>query len=170
MQQKDPTRNWDTMIYLVAQASLRNVPNISFTIPDAYAVSYDIYGHTFLQYHGHDIKGWNSIPHYGIQRYTRNNNALRARTAKVIDYFLISHFHTDSAMPAGGGSNVFVNGSLIGGTELSMNVFGEMDVPKQKLLFVNQTVGVTSQWTVLGEVPHEKYTGTYTAKPWEHLD
>jgi hypothetical protein len=165
MQQKDPTRNWDTVIYLFAREALRGVPNVEFVIPDSYAITYEIGDKTFLQYHGHDVKSWNSIPHYGIQRYARNMNALHSRHRRSIDYLLISHFHTDSSMSTGGGKS-YVNGSLIGGNEFSINGLGACDDPCQKLFFVSDPIGVNSEWSVMGEVRGESEGATYPPYPW----
>ena len=58
MQSKDPTRNWDTAVGLFAKTALRDCPNVTFEIPNSYAVSYEVEGTTVLQSHGHDIKSW----------------------------------------------------------------------------------------------------------------
>lgn len=162
MQQKDPARNWDTAIYLYAKTALRDCPNIKFHIPESYAVLYTIEGHNFLQTHGHDIKSWNSIPYYGIDRYGRNINALLTANAMPIHYFMISHFHSLGGTPAAGGET-FINGSLIGGTEFSVNALGKSDLPKQWMFGVHRKYGVASRWPIIAEGGEE----SYPAFPWE---
>jgi hypothetical protein len=166
MSAKDPTRNWDTLIYMIARTALEDVPNVKFYIPDSYVLSFMIESKRFVQYHGHDIKSWNSIPHYGIARWTRGIQALRSQQLLPVDYFLISHFHSDSSMPASGGCTK-LNGSLIGGTEYSVNTLGVADPPTQKLMFVSDPIGVNSEWPICGEVPGVVYPHTYPAYPWE---
>ncbi len=166
MQAKDPCRNWDTMIYLIAEAMLRDVPTIKFYIPDSYVCSFDIGSKRFVQYHGHSIKSWNSIPHYGISRWTRNVQALRSLTGENVHYWLLAHFHADSSMPAPGGKT-YINGSLIGGTEFSINELGACDPPCQKMFFVSDPIGVNSEWTLYGEVAGEKPGASYPVCPWE---
>jgi hypothetical protein len=73
---KDPTRNWDYLIYLFAMEKLQNIKNIKWKLPNSYFCQYEIEGWSFLQNHGHDIKQWNNLPHYGIDRFSRNTNAL----------------------------------------------------------------------------------------------
>lgn len=163
MQQKDPARNWDTAIYLYAKTALRDVPNIRFHIPESYAVIYNVEGWNFLQTHGHDVKSWNSIPYYGIDRYGRNINALLTANATPIHYFLISHFHSLGGTPAAGGET-FINGSLIGGTEFSVNALGKSDMPKQWLFGVHRKYGVASRWPIVAEGGE----ASYPAFPWEN--
>jgi hypothetical protein len=150
MQQKDPTRNWDTAIYLYAMAALRDIPNIRFDIPDSYFIKYAIEGWNFLQFHGHDIKSWNSLPYYGIDRFGRNMNALYNSRAERIDYFLVSHFHSLGGVSASGGET-FVNGSVIGGNEFSVGALGRCDRPAQWMFMVHKENGITSRWPLMAE-------------------
>lgn len=162
MQQKDPSRNWDTAIYLYAKTALRALPNIHFHIPDSYSVMYDVRGWNFLQTHGHEIKSWNSIPFYGIDRYGRNINALLTANAMPIHYFVISHFHSGGGLPSAGGES-FINGSLIGGTEYSINGLGKSDRPMQWMFSVHDQHGVASRWPIYGNGG----TDSYPVRPWE---
>lgn len=119
MQSKDPQRNWDTVISLLAKECTRNVKNLTWNIPNAYAVAYDIEGYTVLQQHGHDVPpGALSIPLYGIDRQVRNLNALEAQRGNVIDVFVYSHFHNKS-MTDHGGSEAIVNGCFPAGTRVA---------------------------------------------------
>jgi hypothetical protein len=165
MSAKDPTRNWDTMIYLLAEAMLRDCKNVKFYIPDSYVISYEIGSKRFVQYHGQGIKSWASIPFYGIARWTRGVQALKGQKLEPVSYFVISHFHSDSSMPSPGGQTK-INGSLIGGTEFSVNDLGASDPPSQKLMFVSDPVGVNSEWAVYGEVDGETYPRSYPVYPW----
>lgn len=145
VQQKEPLRSWDTMVYLYAKAFLADLTNIEWHIPNAYSALFDVQGWTFGQMHGHDIKGWNSIPFYGIQRSTRNQNALEAARRNTIHYWVISHFHSQSSLPQAAGE-VFINGSLCGGTEFTVNGMGVADPPNQLMFGVHPEHGVTHRW------------------------
>jgi hypothetical protein len=165
MQSKDPTRNWDTLIYFFAREALRDLTHVKFVIPDSYAVTFQIGSKTVLQYHGHAIKSWSGIPHYGISRYIRNMSALRARKERPIDYALISHFHADAKLPTGS-ARTFVNGSLIGGNEYSVESLGEASEASQKLLCVKDS-GITSEWELFGDPPAGEEPGdSYPKYPW----
>lgn len=147
MQQKDPTRNWDALIGMVVQKLLANQKNVNIVVPNSYAIGFDVQGWTFLASHGHDIKMWNAIPFYGINRFVTNINALEAARNNAINYFLFAHFHrqTSLTMPAG---EWFINGSLIGGNEFSLNVLGASDRPAQWMLACHRKWGVTHRWPV----------------------
>jgi hypothetical protein len=147
VQQKDPTRSWDALIALVMQRLLAKQENLSIEVPYAYAVAFDIQGFTFLAQHGHDIKSWNSIPHYGINRYVTSINAIEAARNSAIHYFLLGHFHgpATNTIPSG---EFIINGSLIGGTEFGLNALGKVDRPTQWMCGVHHTHGMTHRWPV----------------------
>jgi hypothetical protein len=155
MEQKAPLRNWDALVYHFAKVALRDVPHVTVEIPNAYAVGYEIDGHSFLQQHGHDIKSWAGIPFYGIQRYTSRVVALEASRDRRADYFLFGHFHTATSLPQPSGE-LFVNGSLIGATEYSVNALGAADRPAQWLVGVHPEHGVTHRWPVYPDAPAKR--------------
>lgn len=164
VQQKDPTRSWDFLIYSVAKQALCDVPNVRFILPDSYSVVYTVEGWNVYQGHGHDIKSWNSIPFYGISRAATGLNALRTSAGQPIHYFLFSHFHNPGSICAPG-SEYFVNGSLIGGTEFSVNGLGRADKPSQWLLGVHKANGVTHRWPIYADA--DGPAGEYKVRPWE---
>jgi hypothetical protein len=165
MQKKDPTRNWDTMIYLLAESMLESVPNVEFFIPDSYVATFDIGEHTFIQYHGQGIRSWMGIPHYGISRWTRNNKALNNERDRKISYYLLSHFHQESSIDSG---KTKVNGSLIGGNEYTVEDLNAADAPSQKMMLVHPEHGIRSDWSLEGDPPRGEPLGaTYPVYPWE---
>jgi|GEM_PF-5414234 len=166
MQQKDPMRSWDTMLYLYALEHLRATKHIRWHIPNSYSVAFDVEGWRFLQTHGHDVKSWNQIPHYGINRMVSNLNALEASRRKLINYFLFGHFHTKTSLEHASGE-WFINGSLIGGTEFSVQGMGRSDKPTQWFLGVHKEHGVTHRWPLLAEAG-PKAPG-YEVEPWRKL-
>jgi hypothetical protein len=164
MQQKDPTRSWDTAIALYAREMLRGVPRVTFYIPNSYSVAYDVMGWRFLQTHGHDVKSWNQIPHYGINRMVGNLNALEASRGKPINYFLFGHFHNKTSLEHASGE-WFINGSLVGGTEFSLAALGKSDKPCQWLLAVHPEHGVSHRWPLSGLAPGD--AAGYPVRPWD---
>lgn len=161
--QKDPSRSWDYLIYSVARQSMADVKNVRFILPDSYAVVYEVEGWRVYQGHGHDIKSWQSIPFYGISRAATGLNALRVAAGSPIRYFLFSHFHNPGSITAPG-SEYFVNGSLIGGTEYAVNGLGRADRPCQWLLGVHRDHGITHRWPVYADGPGP--AGKYEVRPW----
>jgi hypothetical protein len=150
MQSKDPTRNWDTVVALFAKAILSQVENVRIEIPNSYAVSYEIEGTTVLQSHGHDIKSWSGIPWYGINRFLGNYNGLEAARGGRIGAYLFGHFHSQTNITYPGGE-AFVNGSLVGGSEWTINALGRSDRPCQMMLAFHPEYGVTHRWPIYAE-------------------
>lgn len=144
VQQKDPTRNWDTMIYLLTREHHRLNDRMTWVIPDSYSCAWEVYGWRFLQTHGHDVKSWNSIPWYGLNRLVGNLNALEAGRGTPVHYWLFAHFHNAASLPHATGES-FINGSLIGGTEFTINALGKSDRPWQWMLFVHPELGLTTR-------------------------
>jgi hypothetical protein len=166
VQQKDPTRSWDTLIYLFAQAFTRNIANVEWVIPDSYGVRFQIYQYGFVQTHGHDIKSSFSIPYYGINRMTGNLTSLEATRGTLIHNWLFSHFHSQSEIPAPGGE-AFINGSLIGGTEFSINGMGKADPPQQKMMLVLPDKGIDARFPLMADVGDTGDSASmYEAWPW----
>ena len=154
VQQNDPTRSWDAMVAMIARETVRNCDRIRIEIPYSYSVAYDIEGHTFLQQHGHDLRvfGANPIPYYGMARYMGQMMALEAMRGGRISYFTVGHLHNGASIPGpSSGVKMFVNGSIIGGTEFSVNALGRSDRPMQMLLGVHADYGVTHQWDILAD-------------------
>lgn len=145
VQQKEPTRSWDTLVYLFARESVKDIPRVRFHIPDSYSVAFDIYRWRFLQTHGHDVKSWNGIPWYGLNRLVSNINALEAARGQVLNHYLFGHHHSATSLPHATGES-FVNGSLIGANEWVLNALGKNDRPTQVMFQVHPEHGVTARW------------------------
>jgi hypothetical protein len=144
-QMKDPQRTWDWIIYQMVSWMLHDQKNLKFWFPDAWAAQVEIRGWNFLLNHGDDIKSWGGIPWYGIQRRTDKTLALEGGRGNVIHYQMLAHFHASTNIPHPAGET-FVNGSMIGGTEFSVDSLGSSDPPKQLMLMVHEKRGVTSRW------------------------
>jgi hypothetical protein len=164
MNPKDPWRNWDTVVYLLAREMLRDTPRVEVIIPESYAVLYDVEGHLVLQSHGQEIRSWMHLPYYGIQRSVTQVNAIEALRDHRVAIHLLGHFHTPTGLSTTG-SEVFVNGSLIGATEYTLQ-FG-FQPPSQLLLHVHREHGVTSRWLLRADTfPTEP---GYFTQPWNEL-
>jgi len=153
---KEPSRNWDTLIALIAKTACESIGHMRFIIPDSYTAVYEVEGHLFGQSHGHDVKSWMHTPIYGLNRMVSSLNAIRVTRGKPINYFLFGHFHNKVSVDYGG-AEYFVNGSLIGGTEFSVNALGKADRPCQWMLGVHKEHGVTHRWPLYAE----EENGTY---------
>ena len=151
VQLKDPTRNWDYLIYRYAEALLQSCPNIKFIIPNAWGVVYEICNSLFCQSHGHFIKSWNGLPFYSMSRLTTKLNAvLSRRYNQGVDYWIMGHFHTQASVETSGGEYL-VNPCLVGPQELGIYAMGEATPPGQMLYGVHPKHGITHRWRLHAE-------------------
>ena len=134
--------NWDYLIAETARMYCREIKNISFTIPDAFSAGIEIEGWGFGLSHGDDIRSWNGIPWYGIERKTRRLAAISATRGKRIHYYCFGHFHNAATQAALDGETI-INGSWVATDPYayeSLSVFSE---PSQWMFGVHHKRGIS---------------------------
>jgi len=142
---KDYHRPWDNWDYLVAEtarAHCLDMKNVEFLIPDAYQANVDIEGYGFCVSHGDDIRSWNNIPWYGIERKTRRLTALNASQDKKIHYYCFGHFHTPATQAVLNGETI-INGSWQATTPYAYNSLSVYSEPSQWIHGVHKERGVS---------------------------
>lgn len=167
VQTKDPTRSWDTFVYLIAREHLRHMTNIEWHIPDSWGVRYNIYKWGVLQQHGHFVKSWMSLPYYGLERMARNTTSLEAVRGWVPNYFLCGHFHTGTQVAAPAGK-LLVNGSIVGANEFVIDGMGKAEPPMQQMFGVHPEHGLTHMWELAADTTPD--SPSYVTAPWEDLN
>lgn len=105
---------WDYMIGESARQQCKLLKNVEFTIPNAFSIVCNINGYNFAIEHGDDIKSWNSIPYYGLERKNRRLIALNAIKGIQIHYSAYGHFHRPGMMSEVGDNEQIVNGTWKG--------------------------------------------------------
>jgi len=103
--------NWDYMVGETAKLLCQNMKNVEFLIPDAFNINININGFNFAIEHGDDIKSWNSIPFYGLERKSRRLIALNAMQGRQIHYTVYGHFHKPSTFGDIGDTETIINGT-----------------------------------------------------------
>ena len=68
--------SWDYIVYKWMESELKNYPSITWQISKSWWQIDSIYGYNFLMFHGDDIKSWQGIPYYGIDRAAKNYHEL----------------------------------------------------------------------------------------------
>ncbi len=135
--------NWDYMVAKTTELWLRDVENVGFAIPNAFAVNVAIRGHGFHMCHGDDVKGSLGIPFYGMVRKQKNLMALNNITGGTrIRYFCMGHHHVQATMADLDGE-LIVNGAWLGNDPFSYNSFSGYRAPTQMLHGVHDRHGVT---------------------------
>lgn len=139
---ESPWDNWDYLVGETARAYCRDIKNTQFIIPESFSHCMEIEGHGFCIRHGDDIRGWNGIPWYGIERQTRRLQALSAAHGRTVNYFCYGHFHTMSTQ-ANLKGEMLINGSWVGTSPYVYNALAAYNEPSQLLHGVHKDVGVS---------------------------
>lgn len=85
-------RNWNYVVYALAEALLSKHKNVTLNRPKSQKHTCQIAGHTFLLEHGDNVRGWMGIPLYGMIRM-RGKEADRRQRRGGFDYILVGHWH-----------------------------------------------------------------------------
>ena len=138
-----PLENFDYLVSEIARSHCKDIPNVSFLIPDAWSVNLNINGVGFSVSHGDDVKGNGGIPFYGMVRRQKGliaiNNlqgGLRTR------YFCMGHHHVAASLADMDGE-LLVNGAWTGTDPYAYNALSGYREPSQLLHGVNPEYGVT---------------------------
>lgn len=134
--------NWDVFLYEMLRKSLQNYDRIKWNIPLAWWYVDHIQGHNFLLLHGDDIKMWNGIPFYGINRADAKWTQLLASKDIYYDYMELGHFHSPSELPRVKGE-IIINGCWPGGSMFALKSLMTSGRPRQNLFGVHPEHGKT---------------------------
>lgn len=150
--------NWDYLVAETARMHCRNIDNVSFSIPDAFAANVEIEGIGFQIAHGDDINSSMGIPWYGLQRRAGRLMALNytaANFAPRIRYFCCGHFHKPGTIGDMDGE-LIVNGPWPATDAYCFNRFSGFTEPQQLIHGVNEKYGVTWRLPIRLRTPDEK--------------
>ena len=143
-----PHDNWDYAINKVSAMLNREIPNVSYLIPNAYSTVLNIQGFNFAIEHGDDVKMWNSIPYYGLERKTRRLLALNETRGMKIDYFVFGHFHQPTTMNQLGSVETIINGTWKATDPYTFGSLSGYVEPSQWLHGVHPEHGITWRFKI----------------------
>ena len=125
------------MFYRLLKLLLRNQKNVNVYVAESPMMLVQHGKFTFCLQHGHN-SGSSSygIPFYGLDRMARKLPRLFNR---VIDILLVGHIHTPASIDA---NYIVTNGSMVGGTELSINKMQVASPPSQKIFLFDNDHGI----------------------------
>jgi len=144
--------NWDYLIYEMAKQHCMEINNCDWIIPDSFSANLDIRGHGFCVFHGDDIRSWNSIPWYGIERKTRRLAALNATQGQQIKYYAMGHFHNPATQDNLLGETI-INGSWVATTPYVYNSMSTFNEPSQLIHGVHDHHGIS--WRLKVRLRHK---------------
>jgi len=147
--------NFDYLFYRLVALELRDQTNIEFDIPKSFWRLVDVSGHKFLILHGDNIKSWNGIPWYGIERAMLRLTNLLASQRRFFDYACAGHFHNAGTLDRVNGE-LILNGSMPGGNEFSIGALFASTKPRQLIFGVHPDKGKTWSYGIgLSDVDDE---------------
>lgn len=157
---EDAHNSWDYMIYESTRLLTKDLGNVEWKIPNSYSTIINIEGYNFFIEHGDDVKAWNGIPYYGIERKTRRILALQASNQMFIQYFVYGHFHTATSMTNLGNSETFINGAWYSTDPYALSM-GYHTEPAQWMHGVSPTKGITFRYKVYLKDKRKKEPSRY---------
>lgn len=136
--------NWDYLVAKTAETHCAAIPNLSFTIPNAFSANVEINGITFNVSHGDDCRGHQGIPFYSMLR--RHGNLMKLgqmqNTRTPVRYSVMGHHHVAASLQDMNGA-CLVNGAWVGTNAYAYNSFSGYREPSQLIHGVNERHGVT---------------------------
>lgn len=125
--------NWDYVVYKFIETRLKDYENITFDFPKSFWHVEEINGHKILFIHGDDIKMWNQVPWYGIERALLRFQELLRKVDKQFDYACLAHFHQAGQIDRIVGEAI-LNGNWMGTTDWTMKTMHMGSEPSQWFL------------------------------------
>ena len=142
---KGENLHYVSWIKLSLGRSISKYDRITWQITKSWWQIDKIYDYNFLMFHGDDIRSWQGIPYYGIDRAAKNYRELLELMGLSYNYLELGHFHVPSEL-SGVTTEKFVNGCWPGGSLYSMKGLVTANYPVQKLFAVHPTQGVTYRY------------------------
>ncbi|WP_067923703.1 hypothetical protein [Alicyclobacillus shizuokensis] len=142
--------NWDYIMYKIMKRLLDENygDRIKWNIPVSNWTLAEINGHNFLFLHGDTIKGWNGLPYYGIDRADSRLTKMLAAHGRFFRYLCLGHHHNPAEIDSPGGEKI-LNGTMVGGSEFSINQLHTSSLPSQWFFGVSQEQGITWRHKIL---------------------
>lgn len=150
---ENPTHvNFDYLLYKMLEKMLQNYSErITWTIPKSNWILQEILGNGFLLLHGDTIRAWNGIPYYGIDRADARLTKMLQAHGKTYKYLCLGHHHNPGDVDSPNGEKI-LNGTMVGGSEYSINQLHTTSRPSQWFFGVNKKEGITWRYKILLDI------------------
>lgn len=139
--------NYDYMVYKIVERQLANQPNISFNCPKSFWAIAEVENTKFLVTHGDTVRGWGSIPFYGLQRLYTKMRTLQQDFGADFHHVVCGHLHNPNQFTIVR-HKMFINGALVGGDPYSIGAVSAASDPVQMFFGVHPRRGITWQWEI----------------------
>lgn len=131
------TMNWDHLFFKMLEDALSNYPIDIFESKPAGEAYFDSQGWIFRMIHGQQIKGYASLPYYGLTKH--DAKAIRLHD-QIFHYLLLGHHHVPASISIGNGEHL-MSGNWVGANNLSSDITAG-GRPTQWAYFVSPRYGV----------------------------
>jgi DNA-binding transcriptional regulator YhcF (GntR family) len=126
--------NWDYILYNFIKLAMKDQPNFKMYISQSPHMIVRHGNYNFLLTHGDNMRSYLGLPFYALDRtFLRINNLYGMR----INFMCSAHNHT----PANIDGKIIMNGSFVGGTDLSINRMSLASLPSQKIFYFDDEHG-----------------------------
>lgn len=162
-----PKTNFDYIAYQFMFEQLRAQKNVEFYIAECPLMLFrlpEAPDWLHLLSHGDEVRGSMGLPYYGLER---DHGRYVQLFGQAINYWHLGHHHSRASIDIPYGERI-VNGSYVGGSDLSVFKMKTKSQPKQLLFGFNNSRGITWRYDIK-LAPMEKlvadsnmiYTPTY---------
>lgn len=141
------TNNYDYLVAKIVQRQLENQPNITFNIPKSFWAIEEVETTRFLITHGDTVRGWGSIPFYGLQRLYTKMRTLQQDFGADFHHIVCGHLHNPNTFTIVR-HKMMINGALVGGDPFSIGAVSAASDPVQMFFGVHPKKGITFQWEI----------------------
>lgn len=131
-----PRSNFDYLFARMVQEALRRQENVKVYVSESPTMIVRHGNFNFALNHFDKVKAWNGIPYYGLDRMARRMADLYGMP---INYKLGGHFHISASLNS---NEILINGTIVGGSDLSINAMQIASMPSQKIFYFDAMKGI----------------------------
>jgi hypothetical protein len=165
MPTKNRFSNFDSFLYALVGALVRDIPNIKWTLDAQPYQIFDVQGFTFFTAHGDSLRGGDKalgVPSHAVGRLVSTASQMMTKYGrKNPNYYCVGHLHRDIVLPHATGSFI-CNGGWPGIDEFGLAEFFVPADPSQKFFFIHPVYGKTASYDISLKFASVSKTTPYT--------
>ena len=154
-QKRMPTKNrfsnFDSFLYAMIGALVRDIPNIKWTLDAQPFQIFDVQNFTFFTAHGDTLRGGDKalgVPNHAVGRLVSTASQMMTKYGrKNPNYYCVGHLHRDIVLPHATGSFI-CNGGFPGVDEFGLSEMFVPADPSQKFFFIHPKFGRTACYDI----------------------
>ena len=131
--------NWDYVYYRCLKQILEtSTAHVKVHVSESPIMLVEHGSYLFCYKHGDDVQSWMGVPYYGLDRSVHKTSRM---FNKVIHYNCVGHFHVTGNIS----DIILVNGTMVGGSALSINKMASSGIPSQKMFYFDKKYGINRE-------------------------